>query len=42
MAAAAAEMVKVEEARLNATFDKAIRSASAPMWPQMPLRLECV
>jgi len=35
---AAAERVKAEEARLNAAFDRAIRSASAPMWPQMPLR----
>jgi len=35
----AAERVKAEEARLNASFDRALRSAPAPMWPQMPLRL---
>lgn len=31
--------VKAEEARVNAAFDRSLRSAPAPFWPELPLRL---
>jgi len=31
--------VKAEEARVNALFDRSLRAAPTPFWPEMPLRL---
>ena len=35
----AAARVRAEEARLNAAFDRALRLAPAPLWPELPIRL---
>jgi len=34
-----AAKVKAEEARVNALFDRSLRAAPTPLWPEMPLRL---